>query len=280
MKKHPTKNKTLAFLLAITIMAVAWTSCTERIDLELGDTYTRLVVETILTDRMKSHELILTNTSGYFSNEPAPRVGNAGVTVSDGSRRWRFQQHEPGRYVAEEEFSLQTGKEYHLEIAYNSRIYRASSRVKPVPPIDSLTVGPHIYLRDHIELRVHFQEPAGSNDFYMWKVYHNGEDLTNSAVRVRSLSDEFVNGQYLHLPFFLFNPQDGLPEAGDHIRVEMYSIGEGYFDFLSALRRNRGAVGGPFNGPPANIPGNIDNGALGFFLAASVSEAELMISMQ
>jgi hypothetical protein len=46
---------------------------------------------------------------------------------------------------------------------------------------------------------------------------------------------------------------------------------------MIALRRNQGTVGGPFTGPPANVPGNINNGALGFFLAAAVSEVEMVI---
>ena len=264
-------------------MVVIWlimAACSEKIELELGDTYSRLVVEATLTDRHQQHELLLTGTSSFFANEASPDIAGAKIFVSSDTGKWQFLQAEPGRYVSKEEFTAISGHEYRLEIEYKDLIYRASSVVRPVPAIDSLSVGKHVYLKDHLELRVHFQDPPEMVDFYMWKVYLNGEDLTDSAVRLRNLSDENVNGKYLHLPFFLFQPENGLPREGDHIRVEMYSISEEYFNFLGSMRRNRGTTGGPFNGPPANIPGNIDNGALGFFLATSVTEAEMSFRNQ
>lgn len=258
------------------IILLFFSACTEKIDLELGDTYARLVVEATITDRDDHHEIMLSRTASYFHNDQSPRVVGAEVHISSGDYRWQLLQYAPGQYIATEKFAAQVGETYHLEIHYEGRRYRASSLMKPVAAIDSLSVRPHAWLPGHQELLIHFQEPAETADFYMWKVYRNGENLTNSALRVRIASDDLINGQYLHYPFYTFRPDDGLLEAGDHIRVEMYSISEDYFLFLTAMRRNQGATGGPFAGPPANIPSNIDNGALGFFLAASVSDAELV----
>ena len=259
------------------IILFIFSACTEKIDLELNDSYARLVVEATITDRDDNHRIVLSKTASYFHNDQSPMVDDAEVHISSGDYRWQLLPHAPGQYIASEKFAAQVGETYHLEILYDGRRYRASSLMRPVAAIDSLSVRPHAWLPGHKELLVHFQEPVETEDFYMWKVYLNGENLTNSALRVRMAADDLTNGQYLHYPFYTFRPDDGPLEAGDHIRVEMYSISEAYYLFLVAMRRNQGATGGPFAGPPANIPSNIDNGALGFFLAASVSEAELVI---
>ncbi len=253
-----------------------FSACTEKIDIELNDTYSRLVVEATITDRDDHHRIMLTKTTSYFHNEQSPSVNDAEVFISSGGYRWQLLPYTPGQYIAPDKFATQVGETYHLEIQYDGQRYQASSTMKPVASIDSLSVRSHAWLPGHKELLVHFQEPAETEDFYMWKVYLNGENLTNSALRVRMASDDLINGRYMHYPFYTFRPDDAPLEAGDHIRVEMYSISEAYYMFLVAMRRNQGATGGPFAGPPANIPSNIDNGALGFFLAASVSEADLV----
>lgn len=263
--------------IIIPALLLLFAACTEKIDLELDDTYSRLVVEATITDRDDHHEIILTSTASYFHNESAPRIANAEVRISDGTNGWQLTAHQPGHYMFAEKIATQAGTEYQLEIDFEGKTYRASSYMKPVPVLDSLSVRPHPWIPNHHDLIAHFQEPAESQDFYMWKVYHNGVNLTSTAPSFRIGADDFINGQYIGLPFYIIQPEDELLVPGDTIRVEMYNIGYDYFMFLNAMQRNQGATGGPFAGPPANIPGNIDNGALGFFLAASVSEAEYIV---
>ena len=58
----------------------------------------------------------------------------------------------------------------------------------------------------------------------------------------------------------------------------MYSISKDYLDFITGLLTESGGGGSPFDGPPANVKGNINNGALGFFLAAAVTKKEGIIN--
>ena len=69
LKKY--SPKILLFLMLGIIAA----SCTERIDVELDDTYTRLVVDGQLTgDSTETHTIILTESTSYFYNQPPPPV--------------------------------------------------------------------------------------------------------------------------------------------------------------------------------------------------------------
>lgn len=261
----------------IPIILLLLQACTEKIDLELGDTYERLVVEATITDRDSFQKVILSRTTTYLSNQPAPMVTDARVSISDGNSRWLLQEHRPGHYSSAEKHAAQAGTMYHLEIEYQGRTYRASSFMKPVAAIDSLTVRPHPFIPNHHELIAHFQEPRETTDFYMWRVFLNDEELTNTILRRPVSADDLINGQYLSLPFYTIRPEDEVMVSGNTIRVEMYNISYEYYLFLIAMRRNQGSAGGPFAGPPANIPGNIDNGAMGFFLAASVSGAAFQV---
>lgn len=263
---------------AMTLLLVIWlTGCAEKIDLELDETYSRLVVEASVSNRMDMHRVVLTRTANFFSNEAAPRVEGASVSVSDGTNHWDLTERDTGLYIPSAKFSAKAGQEYHLAIQHEGREYHASSLMPGVPEIDSLTLQRHTWNRENKEMVVHFQDPGDTRDFYMWKVFLNGIELTNPISRTRFISDEIVNGQYLNMPFFTFREDEHMPKPGDTIRVEMHGITEAYYLFLDAMRRNQGTVGGPFTGPPANIPGNIDNGALGFFLVSNISQTMVIM---
>jgi hypothetical protein len=265
-------------LIALLVVSIVWlTGCAEKIDLDLVDTYSRIVVEASVSNRMDMHMVVLSRTANYFSSEATPRVEGATVSISKGSNRWILAERMAGMYIPAEKFSAEPGQEYHLEIHYDGVDYRASSVMPDVPEIDSLTLQRHSWNRDNKELIAHFQDPANTRDYYMWKVFLNGKDITNPIGRARFISDEVVNGQYLSMPFFTFRDDEQMPKPGDTIRVEMHGITEDYYLFLDAMRRNQGTVGGPFTGPPANIPGNIDNGALGFFLVSNISEIVVIV---
>ena len=83
-------NKTANILLLLLLLPAAW-QCTERIDVEVGSTYTRLVVEGAVTTDTTVHSVRLSLTSDYFYNQPAPPVSGASVFIDDG------EQTAPGR---------------------------------------------------------------------------------------------------------------------------------------------------------------------------------------
>jgi hypothetical protein len=52
--------------------------------------------------------------------------------------------------------------------------------------------------------------------------------------------------------------------------MEMYSVPKEYLTWLNDVRSSLEKPLPFFGNPPANAPGNIDKGAIGFFLASSV----------
>ena len=260
----------------ISLLLITFASCSEKIDLELNDTYPRLVVEGLLTDQPGAHYVRLKYSTSYFHSEVPPAVTDATVVLSDGQTTWQLEQTEPGLYATSDDFAGVRGATYKLQIQIGEDEYEAISTLRPIATLDSISVKPHDWIPNHQQVVVHFQDPPGSADFYLWKVFLNTTDLTNIPNKTPFSDDQGVDGVYISAPALMIQPQEYTLNQGDTIRVEMYSIDYDYMMFMIAMRRNTGSTGGPFAGPPANIKGNVSNGALGFFLTSAVSSSEMV----
>ena len=258
------------------------TSCTEEISLDLNDQeeFQRLVVEGWFTNQAEAQTIELTLTSDYFANEEAPRATGAKVSVTDGAQTFDFTETSAGVYQTDPNVKGEIGKTYTLQIEYEGEFYEASSTMKRIYEIDSLQyVMDEDYAEDEPDetdiyyLLMYVQEPPGKGDFYMWETFVNGVNKTDTLDNVWFESDEFVDGNYIN-----GLEMDNVYFAmGDTVRLQMRGIPEETLDFFVAVMLETVWRGGPFDGPPANIPSNISNGAVGHFSAASVVSKEIII---
>lgn len=271
-----TKLKTnLIFLFAL---AFGLSSCTERIELELNeDENVRLVVEGWISNQQQKHLVKLTKTTSYFQNETPPKATGAVVSISDGTNVYPLSEEEPGMYYTDSWVAGEFGKTYTLNIQYEDETYTASSFLDTVPQIDSLAAEyqefPDEPEENYYELLLWTQELPGQGDHYMWRIFKNGELQTDTLFEVTFVEDDFVDGNYI--PGWNFDYVDAVP--GDSIRVEQMAINSEANDIFIAIMLETFWRGGPFDTPPANVPSNISNGALGYFGATGVAEATILI---
>ncbi|MBX2826746.1 MAG: DUF4249 domain-containing protein [Flavobacteriaceae bacterium] len=100
-------------------------SCTEEISFETADLESALVIEAIITDEDKQHEILLSRTYEFEADGPTPETG-ATVTVESSAGTIVFEETENGRYVSESSFAAVPNVDYQLKIrtsdgkAYNS----------------------------------------------------------------------------------------------------------------------------------------------------------------
>ena len=94
-------NKYSLAITLLLLMGMVVSSCTERIDVELDDTYVRLVVDgQITSDATSQHKVILSKSTSYFYNQPPPPVVNADVQIIDeGGNAVLLSEEEPGVYL-------------------------------------------------------------------------------------------------------------------------------------------------------------------------------------
>lgn len=256
-------------------------SCSEKIDFDLNkEDNIRLVVEAFFTTEAKKHRVILTQTSSYFANQTPKAEEGAKVEITDGTKIIPFTEIEPGIYETVSIDSGIVGYTYTLNIERsNGEKYTASSTITPVTPVDSVTYdfNPAYGEKGEYVLYLWAQESPGEGDFYQWDVYLDSSLHNGSLENMVFSSDDFVDGAYIPgLELYYFAPED-LTNDTSEVKVDMLSIPRNYYEFLIAASLETVWNGGPFDGPPANIKGNLSNGALGFFLASDVSSYQFKL---
>ena len=118
--------------------------CTEKIDIKLDDTYTRLVVYGNLTTDTLAHMVELSKTSSYYYDQVPPPVTGASVEITDDQgNQVSLTEKEPGKYYTPGNFFGVAGRTYNLQIDLQEPIngnkdYTADSKLPPINPIDSI----------------------------------------------------------------------------------------------------------------------------------------------
>lgn len=264
--------------------------CTERIEIEVDSTYTRLVVEGYISTDTMQHSVRLTTSSDYFCNQPAPVVTGAIVSLSDGDSTIFLSEdmEHPGKYMTTSDYHGVPGKTYtlmisHVDVDKNGIFeeYAASSGLRPINSVDSIQLEQlqssyyNIY-----QILVYAWDPP-VKDFYAFKVLKNGVLLTDSLHELIVQDDVFFNGNYTYgIPsqFLDQNEEDEIILPGDTITFEINGITEEYYRFVIEAQSETFYQTPMFSGPPANISSNISNGAIGFFTAYSVDRCSVVFN--
>ncbi len=271
------------FIIILAFLIVYLTSCTERIDIELDSSYTRLVVYGEITDVANRNFVKLSKTSDFFSNEPSPPVSGASIEISDGQRIILLSENKdnPGVYEAPIGFRGIPGRTYTANISEvdidengENEFYTARSTLLPINEMDSVTLK---YTKNSFfsgwEVQVWAWDPEDVKNFYSFKAYKNGKLLTDSLDDYIVIDDVLFNGNFTFGITALFLNDAELDEKavpGDTIYLEMNGVTEEFYQFIIDAQSETGPSTPLFSGPPANISTNISNNALGFFTAYSV----------
>ena len=228
------KLKSYSWLLLL----FALLACTKEIDFELSDESTnRLVVEANFTNAARQHEVKLTRTSTFYEPNETPAETGARVTIVGNNQTVLFDEVRPGVYLNLGMDSGQIGQTYTLQIELaNGERYTASETMMRNTVIDSMSYE-YFSFASLYNVNIWTQEPAGKGDSYLWNVYIN-PPLKLDSIRVG---------------------------------VETVNVSQNFFEFVVTALLETEFRGTPFDGPPANIRGNISDGALGYFSVTSVS---------
>lgn len=270
-------------LILTALIVIIATSCTERIDIELDETYTRLVVYGTITTDTTTQYITLSKTTSYYYNELPPPVTGATVSITDdlGSNEI-LTETDPGKYATSPLFAAVQGRTYTLDIELGEEIngyksYTAASIVNPINTVDSigLVFQPNWGENGFYEVTCYYKEPP-TRDFYMFNILINGRMVTDTISNKIVINDDFFNGNntngigvgYLDQS----NPDETL-NPGDVVTFQGCSITEEYYTFITTLQSETGFQTPLFSGPPSNVKSNVSNGAVGFFTAYSVSYA-------
>jgi len=280
MKNYP--QILLMILITLTVM-----SCTEKIEIELDDDYTRLVVEgNITTDTMK-HSFYLSKTTSYYYNQLPPKVSHAQIALTDNQgNSMLLTEESEGEYCTPDDFYGIIGQSYQMHIELEEEIsdhttYQASSNIVDVAAIDSIRMvfEENFGKEGYWVLQLYFTDPIETEDYYMFNVYRNNILVTDTLDKVGLTEDSFFNGNATNgLGVAYFNNEYQSFEVGDTIKLQMAGLNKQQFIYFTDLNKTISTQNPLFGGPPANAQGNITNGAFGFFGAYSTTYSSIILT--
>ncbi len=278
--------RNILYSLLLFLLAAA---CTEKIDVKLDTTYTRLVVDGTIDSDTGIYRVALTTSADYFSNEPVPRVVNATVTMSDGVNTFLLNESQKGQsgiYQTNPDFAGKKGSTYTLHVELENEIaghktVDATCYLPPVAHLDSIGTDfhPEWGPKGIWTIKLYAKEPSDTINYYLFNYYRNGILITDTLTKKVISDDKFYNGSYMDGVDVIYINNENNWETlfpGDTIMLQMSGITKEYFDFITQVQQAGFNI--PFfSGPPANVQGNITNGGIGFFAAYSSSFAKTVV---
>lgn len=260
------------------IVGVIISSCEEIIDLRFTEGQSgNLVVDGMITTETRPHSVKLSYTSDYSSPAAALNATGAQVTITGGDSVFHMAEVSPGLYRTNPYVRGEVGTTYTLNVRLpDGREFKASSLLRGAVNIDSIRQSANYssYSGGYgYDVLYYGPEPEPAGDSYFYRLYLDDRLYTDSITEVTFVNDDFVNGSYIN-GFSIYRIREADLEAPTTVTLEMYSITPEYYDFLTALLLETVWKGSPWDGPPANLPGNVNNNGRGYFLAADVKRIQ------
>jgi len=250
-------------------------SCEEIMNVDFaGDSTKNLVVDGTITTDTTQHMVVLSYTGDYFAITAQEMATGAIVNISEGTNIIPLTELKDGVYATGSTIAGKVGKKYTLNIILpDGREYTASDSIEACSEIDSIRQSPNYnsFMSGYgYDVLFYGHEPQPAGNHYMYNLYINNKLYTDTITEVNFASDEFVNGSFVRdYQVFRIREKD-MTDVTSSVTLEMNSISKKYYEFLAALMVETIWRGSPWDGPPANIPGNVSNGGTGFFRASAV----------
>jgi hypothetical protein len=261
--------KNSLIIISSLLFGLMFTSCEEVIDIDLPDNTQKLVVEGQITTEIDSSYVRITKSVGYFDNTNAtPLITDAVIDVNGIA----FNHAGNGIYKASSGYVGTTGTIYNLKVTHQGITYTSSSTLEPMFQIDTVVsyfkpASGFIEEGYAVAFFSIYNRPRNKYNYFRFG-FKNQEDTQgkDSLFDARILFDNrnsVVNEPYVfELPFLRLQPNDTAI-------LVFRSTDEVVNRYYLALENRRNS-GGPFSTPPANLPTNINGGALGLFAAYDV----------
>lgn len=257
-------------IILFSLLSLVIVSCQEKITIDIPNAEPLLVVEGEVTTELDSSFVKLSLSSNYYSSDPYPIVKNAVVNVNNVpfvyNETLRIYKPAPG-------FIGTKNTSYNLNISYNNKTYTAQTTLEPMFRVDSIfqtwkgpELGGAIPAGWSISYAGFDDRPQVKYTYFVSGVF--SDSLQQDSFNIDKITFDNsltpINEPYaFELPFSRF-------ESGKIFLAIFRSIDKNMFNFINAYNNSNPDIPGPFQSPPANLPTNLTNGAVGYFAAYDV----------
>ncbi len=266
----------------IVILQVLTISCEKEVVLDLSDRQgLYFVVEANIDDVSANQWIRLSRSSSYYEVSTGKPVSNANVTITRGGVDHVFNESDvdslAGYYINSTLADRLRYGTYQLTVEHEDMIYTAESEYKPVPDIDSVTIDLNFFFSSGLtndtlyDINIHFRNLQGGGSYYLVDLYINRKLQTGRPSQKTVISDQDLE-DYVSYSVKTISQND--LDDGDMLGLALRSISREMYEFYQVFFFQTDLSGNPFAGaPPANIPTNLSEGAIGFFQVSSVTSA-------
>ena len=253
-------------------------SCEEVIDLDLGNSEPRIVMEGLITTDRGPYQLKINQSVDFGETNDFPPVVGAVVTVTDEDGNSEVLQEVAEGLYNTVDLQGERGKSYRMDVEYAGEFYSANSTIPMTTvSLDSLAyefVEESLFAKEGYYITAYLTDPAEEVNYYRMKIFVNEEpyffEIGDNRFKDDNLwyfNDQFFNGKQMDIEF------PHTLQVGDKVDLELYQIDKNTYDYYRTL----GELGGIGGVAPANPLSNWSNEALGYFGAVSVEYASLVI---
>jgi hypothetical protein len=250
--------------------------CQDVIPVDLNSANPQIVIEGEVSNKSDTVKVWISKTTDYFNPAPNTYVTNAEVNISDNHGNvFPLAYSSEGFYYIQNITGVE-GDTYTLKVKTDSADYEAASKMPVLVSIDSLAFQSKTDVRNENAIICYFKDPPGISNYYQIKIYRR-KVLLNKDNRLMVYSDKYFDGRYNSFTLDSRRFVDSTFKAKDTLTVQLLNIDKQTYEYYTILRNitNTGRL--LSSSTPGNPPNNINNGALGYFAAKSISEKKIVI---
>lgn len=274
----------IKYIVAACLISLVFSSCEDVIELDLNPTTPQVVIEGFITDEPGPYSIQISKTTDFYDLNSFPPQENAQVKIADDQGNEELLiETSPGIYKTST-VPGKRGTTYTLDVELEGTAYTATSRMPENRiELDSLTLEfneQSIFYDEGYYVTAYFNDPPDIDNYYRLQVLVNGKvyiftfenedgerEEDTKDINFWLTNDKFTDGKLKEYEF------PHTLQVGDTVDVTLQQVDKVTFDYYRTLVD---VIYG--NGiAPSNPISNLQNGALGYFGAFSVTRKSIVV---
>lgn len=249
-------------------------SCEREIDIDLGSTEQRYVIEALLSDQIGDCKVLISQTKDFGEDNSRLTVSDASVSIRHGNNTVILHESAPGTYT-DDSFVGVPGSTYYLTVQIGDETITSTSTMPPLVAMDSLYISDEFIGGEDRRLpTIDYTDPAGESNQYRFVLHINGTKKNQIFIRNDDLTDGNSNSTRLYVDEWDLEDGERI-KSGDLIRVEMQTVEQAVYRYFFSL--DNSATGNSNSASPANPVSNLQGNALGYFSAYTSQVKEVQV---
>lgn len=161
------------YILPFVILSFTLSNCVEPIDIETTTFDDAIVIEALITNEVKQHEINISRTYRLEENGPTPET-NADVKIIDDTQNvYTFVETASGKYISTTAFAAAPDRTYQLTVTTNSGMSYSSNSVKltSTTQIDDINAVAETNENGTlgVSINVNSFDPTGNSRYYRYE---------------------------------------------------------------------------------------------------------------